>query len=142
MLRDFSAQLPGDSRISLQGRLKTQDGVPSFTGPIAINGEKPNRLLAWSGFQMQQVVAAQEGGFDLKGALAITPGAIELKETVGQLFGSRFSGAFRYSSGERQLFELTFDSERLDISSITGSDAKPFSPAAFVERSVEPALGR
>lgn len=129
----FAARLPGDAEFSLNGELVARDGAPAFTGSAAIVGGKVIRLLGWAGLETGSAVAAQEGDFSLRGALSAAPGAVALEEATGQLFGSRFSGALRYSAGKRRRFDLTLKSDRLDMGRIGGS---------WIDRLTIPALLR
>lgn len=114
VLDSFSARLPGEAELSLKGDLTPHDGASVFKGMAEIKGEKLNRLLGWAGLDTGSTVA-QEGEFSLRGAVSAAPGSFSLEEATGQLFRSRFSGALRYSAGERRRFDLTLRSDRLDI---------------------------
>ena len=119
----FTARLPGDNRISLNGNLSRNESGSSFKGPVSVDGKALSRLLRWAGVETDASVVTQQGDFSLQGDVNIQPKKFQLNEASGNLFGSVFEGNLDYSSDTDSKLAVNLKSERLDLARLLGSKA-------------------
>jgi len=117
---NFTAKLPGENSLMLQGILSGEETQPVFTGKLSLEGNKLNRLLGWGGLEAQPVVAGQDGSFSVMGRLTVGPHKVALQQVTGQMLGSHFSGAISRTKGDPGELVLVLKSDRLDISRLAG----------------------
>ncbi|MHA1164191.1 MAG: AsmA family protein [Alphaproteobacteria bacterium] len=128
----FSAKLPGNNRLRLEGTLSAGKTGPVFTGPVSLNGDALLRLFRWAGVSQPANSITQQGEFLLKGKLTLRPDGIALRDGEGELFGSAFNGGFNYRGGVDGEISLTLKSERMDLARLFGSSGSKVTLRDFI----------
>jgi uncharacterized protein involved in outer membrane biogenesis len=122
-LTRLSASLPGQNKLKLNGTISNDEGGASFKGPVSLNGSALSRLLRWAGIATEPSAATQPGEYSMQGDLSAGKDLLSLEKAEGNLFGSAFNGAFKYSAvGDGEL-SVTLKSERMDLARMLGSSA-------------------
>lgn len=122
-LTKLSARLPGQNKLKLNGTISNGEAGISFKGPVTLNGSSPSRLLRWAGIATEPSAATQPGEYAMQGNLSAGKDFLSLEEAEGNLFGSAFTGAFKYSAvGDGEL-SVTLKSERMDLARMLGPSA-------------------
>ncbi|HYB06138.1 MAG TPA: AsmA family protein, partial [Methyloceanibacter sp.] len=119
----LTAELPGENRVKASGRLSRGEGGPVFEGPIKLEGSKLRTLARWAAGDREMSGQATVGAFTLSAQAAIGGSDLRLDGASGELSGTKFSGALHYHGGEPRMFELTLDSDRLDLREVMGESA-------------------
>ncbi|MGV1014958.1 MAG: AsmA family protein, partial [Methyloceanibacter sp.] len=135
----LTATLPGDNRLEVSGQL-TQGGIgPIFTGPVKLEGTGLRRLTRWAAGDHDISGQASAGDFSFQADATIGDGQLTLAEARGEVSDTTFRGMLRYLAGERNLIELSLDSDRLDLREMIGEGPiwRSWLPAAPREGTTE-----
>lgn len=123
-MADFSVDLPGSNKLSMEGTLKrSEEKETVFAAPISLTGQSLSRLMRWAGIEADPDVAAQPGEYSLKGNLTAARSMFELTDAEGNLFGSAFTGSLTYRGGENGDLNVALKSDRLDLARLLGAKA-------------------
>ena len=119
----LKAELPGENRLKVSGRLTGREGGPTFTGPVKLEGSKLRTLLRWVAGDRDISGQASVGAFSLNANATLGHGDLKLDGARGELSGTKFSGALHYRGGDQRLVDLVLDSDRLDLREVMGESA-------------------
>jgi len=119
-VKRLNATLPGGNRIEASGRLSRGDFGPVFAGPIKLAGSGLRPMTRWAAGDRDMSGQASMGDFTLEANATIGDGELRLADASGELSATKFRGDLRYQGGERNLIELTLDSDRLDLREVIG----------------------
>lgn len=117
-VRDFSARLPGDARLSVNGRMG-RDGA--FDGTTQLTAPDLATTLRWVGRMMPSGDSVPDlpGGVlqtaDLGGALHIGTDAVSLTQLRGSLDGAGVTGTATLRPGPRPALAVALDFDRLTL---------------------------
>jgi len=131
-IENLTATLPGANRVAVSGRLAQGDIGPVFTGPVKLEGTGLRALTRWAAGDRDMSGQASVGDFAVAGIATVGDGELKLADASGEVSGTAFRGAFSYRSGDRNVFELALDSDRLDLREMMGDGAawRSWLPAA------------
>jgi uncharacterized protein involved in outer membrane biogenesis len=114
------ATLPGKNRIEIGGHLTHGTFGPVFAGPIKLEGSGLRALSRWGSGDRDVSSQASMGNFTLQGNATVGDGELTLANAEGMVSDTKFRGALKLKGGKRQLIELSFDSDRLDLREFLG----------------------
>jgi uncharacterized protein involved in outer membrane biogenesis len=116
----LNATLPGDNRIEVSGQLAQGAIGPIFTGPIKLEGTGLRTLTRWAAGDRDISGQTSIGDFAFQANATIGDGELKLADVQGEVSDTTFRGALNYRAGERNLIELSLDSDRLDLREMIG----------------------
>jgi uncharacterized protein involved in outer membrane biogenesis len=116
----LNATLPGKNRIAVTGRLAHGTFGPVFAGPVRLDGSDLRALSRWGSGDRDVSSQATLGNFSLTANAKVGDGELTLSGVQGELSGTKFRGAFNLKGGERNLIEVSLDSDKLDLRELLG----------------------
>lgn len=120
-VEQLTGRVPGDNRLELKGALRSGETGPAFSGRARLDGQRLSRLVRWAGVEGASLGPADEtGAFSIETDVDLDGQRVALENVKGDLLGTAFSGAFRYTTGTRREFVLELDSDRLDLTKVLG----------------------
>ncbi len=91
-LTKLAALLPGNSDLSLAGKLASAEGVPSFTGALELNSDNLRGLLDWLKVALPDIPAERLRKMSLASRVTATPNQIQIADMDMHLDASRIAG--------------------------------------------------
>ncbi len=116
----LNATLPGKNRIAVTGELTHGAFGPVFAGPVRLDGSDLRALSRWGSGDREVSSQATMGNFSLAAKAKVGDGELTLSGVEGELSDTKFRGAFSLKGGERNLIEMSLDSDKLDLRALLG----------------------
>ena len=91
-VKQFTAQLPGGSAISLAGDVAPADGQPSFAGVLEASSDNLRGLLGWLGVDVASVPNDRLRNLAFASRVTATPSEVQLGEIDMRLDSSKIAG--------------------------------------------------
>jgi uncharacterized protein involved in outer membrane biogenesis len=91
-VKQFTAQLPGGSAISLAGDVAPADGEPSFAGVLEASSDNLRALLGWLGVDVAAVPSERLRNLAFASRVTATPNEVQLGEIDMRLDNSKVAG--------------------------------------------------
>lgn len=134
-LRQFSAQFPGGSDITMSGVLTSPGGKPDFSGNIETTTNDLRKVVEWVGAEIPDVPADRLRKFGFVSDIRLSPEQIKLQNISVQFDSSRLNGAATIALRERLAFgiNLTLDQINADAYLPTTSTTEKPQAAANTE---------
>ena len=124
-LERFEVGLPGQAKLEMTGLvLSQQNGETGFSGDAALRGASLARLLAWASPSWTQSAPDVESHFSVRSNLAIDQSAMILRDVSGEIAGSTFRANLSQSFENQRIFDLHFESDRLDLRDMGNAQLK------------------
>ena len=116
----LKAVLPGGNRVAASGRLQQGAFGPLFTGPVEIDGSGLRALTRWAAGDRGMTGQASVGDFSLSAFATVGDGELKLADALGEVSDTKFRGRLHYQGGNKNLIEVSLDSDRLDLREVLG----------------------
>ena len=116
----LKATLPGKNRIDVTGHLTHGAFGPVFAGPVGLDGSDLRALSRWGSGDREVSSQATMGNFSLKANAKVGDGELTLSGVQGEVSGTKFRGALSLKGGERNMIEISLDSDKLDLRELLG----------------------
>ena len=141
-LTKLSALLPGNSDLSLAGKLASAEGVPSFTGALELNSDNLRGLLDWLKVALPDIPAERLRKMSLASRVTATPNQIQIADMDMHLDASRIAGGVVVAlpNGERKALGLGVGLA-IDQINLDGYMPKPAAAATGGGSAAKPAGG-
>ena len=101
----LKAELPGENRLEVSGRLTGGEGGPVFAGPVKLEGSKLRTLLRWVAGDRDMSGQASVGAFSLSANATLGHGDLKLdgrqRRTERHQIQRRFALSRRRSTPDR-----------------------------------------
>ncbi|NQW00428.1 MAG: AsmA family protein [Rhodospirillales bacterium] len=92
-LRQFSAQFPGGSEITMSGLLSSPGGKPGFSGTVETSTNDIRKVVSWLGVEFPNVPADRLRKMSFSTELNLTPAEVKLQNIDLKFDSSRLTGA-------------------------------------------------
>lgn len=116
----LTATLPGKNRIEVTGALTHGTFGPVFAGPVKLDGADVRALSRWGAGDRDVSAQAAMGTFTLKADAKVGDGELTLANVQGEVSDTTFRGALSLKGGERNVIEISLDSDKLDLRELLG----------------------
>ncbi len=114
-LISLTAQLPGATKISLQGALGLRDGKTDFDGRFALNAANLRGVLDWLGVDVSRVPADRLRRAAGRGRVRASMKGVEVFDSILDLDTSRIAGRWSLSLADRPKAKMALRIDRLDL---------------------------
>lgn len=127
LLRDLRAQLPGGSKLVLDGSIADAADTRTFQGEVALRGTSLSRFLLWAAKDDAVAEAVgSEGSFSLQGRLGLGEHGIDLTNAGAEVAGMPLTGEVHYATGERTRLGLVVEGHEIDAGKLWPSAVQSF----------------
>lgn len=114
-LENLSTNLPGNSGLSVNGRLAAVDGLPAFEGYIAAKSDNLRSLVQWLGVTPSQLPSDRLRNFSYTSKLKATPKAATITDISIQLDASRINAGMALELREKPGVGLRLAIDNLNL---------------------------
>ncbi len=102
LLQELRADLPGGTKLALDGSAASTVEAGTFQGEFALRGTSLHRFLNWAVKDPSVVeVVRSDGPFSLQGLLGMSARGVDLTDAGAEVAGMPLSGEVHYTTGER-----------------------------------------
>ena len=143
-LQTLSADLPGNSNVTLTGRVVAADGLPQFTGNIAAGSDNLRSLVQWLGVAPAALPADRLRNFSLKSKIQATPKAASITNIAIRLDASRISGGLALELRDKPGIGLRLAIDKLNLDAYLSKDGQETAkkvPAGATKPETKPTRG-
>lgn len=101
-VKEFTARMPGSSRLTVSGDFSREEAQPGFAGDVYLRGLQFPEFLRWAAPTLKLELGNEEeqsigrGKFILSGQLAVDEGALALTGAQGEIAGTALRGDFQH----------------------------------------------
>ena len=143
-LQTLSADLPGNSNVTLTGRVVAADGLPQFTGNIAAGSDNLRSLVQWLGVAPAALPADRLRNFSIKSKIQATPKAASITDIAMHLDASRISGGLALELRDKPGIGLRLAIDKLNLDAYLSKDGQETAkkvPAVATKPRLNPLAG-
>ena len=120
-LKNLSAELPGAGHIRMAGRI-IEGARPAFIGDVVLRGRSFQRFRRWAMHDWLKTSDQNDGYFALNGKLDVNQERLLFSRFKGEYEETNFTGTGSYQFDESRLFNISIDSEKIDLHSTPGAN--------------------
>lgn len=113
-LDEFSAKLPGNSSVQLDGELISPAGKPRITGNASVQSENLRELLAWTGMDVARAPPDRLSRLQAKAQYAVTAAAIQVSAIEALIDSSTVRGSIAIGLGARPAYDMDVQIDQLN----------------------------
>ena len=129
-VEEVRANLPGGTKVELQGRIAGEGGATTFDGDMTVRGSSLARLAGWVTGGRAIIDPLNDQSFEMSSRVTAEPARGGLRDIFATIGDSMLQGEVDYAWGATRKLRLTISGLRLDARAV--APAK-FSLATFAE---------
>ncbi|PPR63440.1 MAG: hypothetical protein CFH10_00529, partial [Alphaproteobacteria bacterium MarineAlpha4_Bin2] len=114
-LETLSASLPGNSDLSVNGRITAVDDLPAFQGNVAVRSDNLKSLINWLGVASDQLPTDRLRNFSFTSKLKATPKSALVTDISIQLDASQIGGGIALELREKPGIGLRLAIDKLNL---------------------------
>lgn len=106
-VKEFTARMPGSSRLTVSGDFSREEAQPGFAGDVYLRGLQFPEFIQWAAPTLKLEIGDEEeqsfgrGKFILSGQLAVDEAALSLTGAQGEIAGTALRGEFQHRKARR-----------------------------------------
>jgi hypothetical protein len=117
-LKGVQADLPGGTRLQLDGVLEQEGNGPRLDGTLFVAGKSLMRFMGWGLGRTDLARDRTDGPFALDGHFALGNGTIALSKAAFEVAGTPLTGELKLDLGKEKRIALAVEGARIDAAQV------------------------